>query len=321
MAPGPKRARAMHGADASGSTRLWMHKGTKVQIPLLLFVRLRNRQISLSCLLLSLSFHLSSPPKPSSPFDVRTSLLNVPCCDKAAQPLSLVHAEISLSSFQRRDGKESTAQNTEMRPRVRHVYYYPGRHQSTGWFNGIETENVKETTLQCGRNTLWVGSTAEIADDDDDSIGEAAEEVVEDCFGRRKVVTPSLPPSLLLALPEDRAGRGEQSAQAAVVTAPSERAPLLSSGAANCPAHILSRLAITGESRSEEGERPDLIQNFNVEDSLTHLSKLRTTATCPPRTLCMQSVRAHSKANRSNLPNAMRSVGVVGAGCRWNRST
>ena len=184
----------------------------------------------------------------------------------------------------------------------------PGRHQSTGWFNEIETENVKETTLQCGRNTLWVGSTAEIADDDDDSIGEAAEEVVEDCFGRRKVVTPSLPLSLLLALPEDRAGRGEQSAQAAVVTAPSERAPLLSSGAANCPAHILSRLAITGESRTPHLCSAHTKFQCRQLDALKgggHLSsKLRTTASCPPRTLCMQSVRAHSKANRSNLPNA-----------------
>ena len=212
MAPGPKRARAMHGADASGSTRLWMHKGTKVQIPLLFPLRAAPK--SPNQLILSSSLPLFSPLFAAEAIIPirRTSLLNVPCCDKAAQPLSLVHAEISLSSFQRRDGKESTAQNTEMRPRVRHVvYYYPGRHQSTGWFNGIETENVKETTLQCGRNTLWVGSTAEIADDDDDSIGEAAEEVVEDCFGRRKVVTPSLSSSRS-ARRSSKARRGEHRA-------------------------------------------------------------------------------------------------------------
>ena len=132
MAPGPKRARAMHGADASGSTRLWMHKGTKVQIPLLLFVRLRNRQISLSCLLLSLSFHLSSPPKPSSPFDVRTSLLNVPCCDKprsTAQSGSRGDFPIFISTTGRKGEYRSKHGDASARPSCILLPWPPSEHR------------------------------------------------------------------------------------------------------------------------------------------------------------------------------------------------
>ena len=106
--------------------KLW---GTHIDMEHPLFVQLRNRQISLSCLLLSLSFHLSSPPKPSSPFDVRTSLLNVPCCDKAAQPLSLVHAEISLSSFQRKGEYRSKHGDASARPSCILLPWPPSEHR------------------------------------------------------------------------------------------------------------------------------------------------------------------------------------------------
>ena len=94
-------------------------KEQKCKFPSFSSLPLRAAPKSPNQLILSSLPLFSPPPKPSSPFDVRTSLLNVPCCDKPLLSLfsvCLVHAEISLSSFQRKGEYRSKHGYSSARP-------------------------------------------------------------------------------------------------------------------------------------------------------------------------------------------------------------
>ena len=122
----------------SGCTKEQKCKFPSSSLPPSASVRLRNRQISLSCLLPP--FSPPPPPKPSSPFDVRTSLLNVPCCDKPLLNRSLSGSRgdfpIFISTTGQTEEYRSKHGVASARPSCILLPWPPSEHRVVQWNSG-----------------------------------------------------------------------------------------------------------------------------------------------------------------------------------------